>query len=90
MRQCELYAINTPTYSTHVGAMFDSEMKMKVQVQRVCSSAWYPLYNISKIRQDITTDQTKIVIHAYVTSKLDFNNALFFTVFQNTSETSSS
>ena len=66
----------------NIGAMFDSEMKMKVQVKRVCCSAWYQLYNISKIRQHITTDQTKIVIHAYVTSKLDFNNALLYDIPQ--------
>ena len=64
----------------NIGAMFDSEMKKEVQVKRVCSSAWYQLYNISKIRQHITTDQTKIVIHAYVTSKLDFNNALLYDI----------
>ena len=61
----------------NIRAMFDSKMKMEVQVKRVCSSAWYQLYNISKIRQHITTDLTKTVIHAYVTSKLDFNNALY-------------
>ena len=66
----------------NIGAMFDSEMKMEVQVKRVCSSAWYQLYNISKIRQHITTDQTKIVIHAYVTSKLNFNNALLYDIPQ--------
>ena len=39
----------------NIGAMFDSEMKMEVQVKRVCSSAWYQLYSITKIRQCITT-----------------------------------
>ena len=66
----------------NIGAMFDSEMKMEVQVKRVSSSAWYQLYNISTIRQHITTDQTKIVIHAYVTSKLNFNNALLYNIPQ--------
>ena len=49
---------------------------------KVCSSSWYQLYNISKIRQHITSDQTKIVVHAYVTSKLDFNNALLYNIPQ--------
>ena len=31
----------------NIGAMSDSEMKMEVQVKRVCHSAWYQLYNIS-------------------------------------------
>ena len=47
---------------------------------RICQldtiSAWYHLYNISKVRRLLTLDQTKTVIHAYVTSKIDSNNAL--------------
>ena len=77
-------AISPVNSVRYIGAMFDSEMKMKVQdlVKRVSSSAWYQLYNSSKIRQHITTDQTKIVIHAYVTSKLDFINALLYNIPQ--------
>ena len=56
--------------------MFDNQMKMETQVQQMCKSAWYHLYNISKIRNFLTLDQTKTVVHAYVTSKLDNNNAL--------------
>ena len=37
--------------------MFDSKMKMEVQIKRVCSSAWYQLHNISKIRQQVTAPQ---------------------------------
>ena len=60
----------------NIGAVFDSEMKMDVQVRHVCSSAWHRLYNIGKIRHYLTVDQTKMVVHAYVTSKLDYNNTL--------------
>ena len=57
-------------------------MKLEVQVKRVCSSAYDQLYKISKIRQHIPTDKRKIVIHAYVTSKLDFNNDLLYNIPQ--------
>ena len=60
----------------NIGTMFDSQMKMEVQVRSMCKSAWYHLYNISKVRRLLTLDQTKTVIHAYVTSKIDSNNAL--------------
>ena len=62
----------------NIGAMFDSEMKMDVQVRHVCSSAWHRLHNIGKIRHYLTVDQTKMVVHAYVTSKLDYNNTLLY------------
>ena len=60
----------------NIGAYFDSEMKMDIQVKNMCKSAWLNLYNVGKIRNYLTEDQAKTVIHAYVTSKLDANNAL--------------
>ena len=60
----------------NIGAMFDQEMKMDAQVNSMCKSAWYHLYMIQKIRHYLTFDQTKSIVHAYVTSKLDGNNAL--------------
>ena len=69
--------IKTVESVRNIGAMFDSEMKMDVQVQHVCSSAWHRLYNIGKIRHYLTVDQTKMVVHAYVTSKLDYNTLLY-------------
>ena len=55
----------------NIGAMFDSEMKMDTQVNSMCKSAWFHLY-----RSYLSDDQTKSVVHAYVTPKLDRNNAL--------------
>ena len=69
--------IKTVESVRNIGAMFDSEMKMDVQVQHVCSSAWHRLYNIGKIRHYLTVDQTKMVVHAYVTSKLDYSTLLY-------------
>ena len=62
----------------NIGAMFDSEMMMDVQVRHVCSSAWHRLHNIGKIRHYLTVDQTKMVVHAYVTSKLDHSNTQLY------------
>ncbi len=42
----------------------------------MCKSAWFHLYNISKIWRYITVDQIKSAVHAYVTSKINNNNAL--------------
>ena len=49
---------------------------MGVQVNKVCQTAWFHLYSISKIRQYLSQDQTQSAIHAYVTSRLDQNNSL--------------
>ena len=60
----------------NIGAFFDSEMRMSVQVRNTCKSAWLNLHNIGKIRSYLNEEQTKSVVHAYVTSKIDGNNAL--------------
>ena len=49
---------------------------MAKQLATTCKSAWHHLYQISKIRRYLTVDQSKSVIHAFVTSRLDQNNSL--------------
>ncbi len=67
-----------PASSTvrNIGAVFDSEMTMKPHVIRLSQTAWFHLRGISKIRAYLTQEQTRTVIHAYVTSRLDQNNSL--------------
>ena len=60
----------------NIGAHLDKELSLDKHLTSICKSAWYHLYQISKIRRYLTTDQTKSVIHAYVTSRLDQNNSL--------------
>ena len=59
-----------------IGACLDREMKMNSQVSAVCKSAWYHLYQIGKIRKYLTEEQTKSLVHAHVTSRIDQNNSL--------------
>ena len=68
--------ITARTAVRNIGVMLDSRLTMFSQVTNLCKQAWHSVYNISKIRSYLTEDQTKCVVHAYVTSKLDGNNAL--------------
>ena len=60
----------------NIGAYLDKEMTEEKQVSSTCKSAWYSLYELSKIKKFLTTEQLKSVVLAYVISKLDLNNAL--------------
>ena len=60
----------------NIRAFFNSELKMNTQINNKCKSAGFHLYDISKIRHYLSQDQTKLIVHAYVTSKLDSNNSL--------------
>ena len=58
-------------------------MSMLPNVNNVCKSAFYHLRTISRIRKYLSTQTTEILIHAFVTSKLDHCNYLLYTVPKN-------
>jgi hypothetical protein len=70
-------SIITPSASVKsIGAHLDSSLKMEKQVAATCKVAWFHLYQISKIRKYLTNDQTKSIVHAHVTCRIDQNNSL--------------
>ena len=60
----------------NIGAVLDNQLKMDIQINKTCQAAWFQLFQISKIKKFLTTKQQKTVVHAFITSKLDQNNAL--------------
>ena len=42
-----------------------------------CKSAFYRIHSIAKIRRYLSQDTTKTIVHAYITSRLDYCNALY-------------
>lgn len=62
----------------NIGVTFDSFMSMEQHVNATCKSAFYGLRNLSKIRRYISRQSAEVLVHAFVTSKLDFCNALFY------------
>ena len=51
---------------------------MNNHINNICSKAFRGLYNIRQIRKFLSTDTTKILVHAFVTSHLDYSNSLLF------------
>jgi hypothetical protein len=68
--------IKPSTRVKNIGAVFDSTMKMDVQVTNMCRAAWFQLHLVGKLRSYLSIEQTKNVVHSLVTSKLDQNNVL--------------
>ena len=60
----------------YLGLWFDRSMTMSSHVGKVCSKAFRGLYNIRQIRKFLSEDSTKTLIHAFVTSHLDYCNSL--------------
>ena len=59
-----------------IGAYLDSSLKMDKQLSATTKGAWYHLHQIGKIRKYLSEDQTRSIVHALVTCRLDQNNGL--------------
>ena len=60
----------------HLGVVFDPSISMTSHISTICRTAYMHLHNISHIRRYLTIDATKALVHAFVTSRLDYWNAL--------------
>ena len=56
---------------------------MLAHVNNVCKSAFYHLCTTLHIRKYLSRQTTEILIHAFVTSKLDHCNSLLYNVLKN-------
>ena len=62
----------------NLGVIFDDTMSLSPHVNTTVKGALYHIRNISKIRKYISKSTTEILIHSFVSSKLDFCNSLLF------------
>ena len=62
----------------NLGVIFDKNMTMEPQVNKICKSGYYHLRNISSIRNNLSKKDTEILIHAFVMSVLDNGNSLLY------------
>ena len=59
-----------------LGAVFDMHMTMVPHVNKLAQSARYHIRNIGQIRSFSDRDSCEKIVHAFVTARLDLNNAL--------------
>ncbi len=62
----------------NLGAIFDSNMSMNSLVDFKVRCALFYLRNIARIRRFLTPAAAKLLIHAYVISRLDFMNSQLY------------
>ena len=62
----------------NLGAWFDSMLSMETHINKVCSSGFYYLHNLRRIRRYLSQDCLVTLIHAFVTSRLDYCNSLMY------------
>ena len=60
----------------NLGVQFDSIFSFQEHIKNICKSSFYHLRNIAKIRKYLTQDTCEILVHAFISSKLDHCNSL--------------
>ena len=61
----------------NLGVYFDDVFLCHKQVANVCKSASFSLYRIGRIRKFLNRSTTEKLVHAFITSRLDYCNSLY-------------
>ena len=69
----------TPVDSArNLAVWFDTHLTLERHISDVCKKPFYHLFNIRHIRKHLTRESAEKIIHAFVISRLDYCNSLFF------------
>ena len=61
----------------NLGCWFDQKLSMVTNINKVCSASHFYLHNIRRIRKFLSVESTKLLVHALVTSRIDYCNSLY-------------
>lgn len=61
----------------NLGVIFDTHLTLDSHIKNITKSAFHHLRNIARIRPFLTPPDAERLIHAFVTSRIDYCNALF-------------
>ena len=76
--------VYTPCYKKktvsirNVTVVFDSQMKFEGQVSSICKASFFHNRNTSRIRKYLSVENTRTLVHSFVTCRLDNGNALLY------------
>ena len=64
------------TSSQELGLLVDQQLSMVTNINKICSASYFYLHNIRRIRNFLSVESTKLLVHALVTSRIDYCNSL--------------
>ncbi len=62
----------------NLGVIFDNNLDMSDHIRTVCRASFMQLRNISSIKGALTRESLERVIHAFISSRLDYCNSLLY------------
>ena len=69
-------SITPSTSCRNIGVVFDDILSFGKQVNALCKTSFWHLRNIWRIRTCLDKQSLEIVVHAFITNKLDFCNSI--------------
>ncbi len=69
-------SLNSSSSVRNLGVIFDSNLSFDSHISSICKTAFFHLKNISKLRPMLSMSNAEMLIHAFMTSRLDYCNAL--------------
>ena len=62
----------------NLGSWFDSRLSMSKHITKICASSFFYLYKIRRIRNYLSQTSTETLIHAFVSSRLNYCDSLSY------------
>ena len=74
--------VHKTQHARNLGVMFDEHLSMEQQVKKICKSGYFHLKNIASIRNVMDSKNTEKLVHAFISSTLDYGNSLLYGISQ--------
>ena len=62
----------------NLGSWFDSNLSMTDHINKACNATFYHLLNLTLIKKHLSRDALITLVHAFITSRLDYCDGLLF------------
>lgn len=72
--------VETTPFVLNLGVYMDTHLTMDEHVKRVCQSTWYHIRQVGQLRKYLDRPAIEKLIHAVISSRLDYCNSLLFGV----------
>ena len=81
---CSLGALDANIHPSvrNLGVIFDHDFKFNKQISSVVKTSFFQLRTIAKVKSFLPPKQLEMVIHAFISSRIDYCNALYFGIDQ--------
>ena len=80
MFSIELLGVKTNHAKSNLDVIFDKHFTFRSHISVVCSSCFYHMRDLWRIRHHLDLDSAKLLATAFVSSRLDYCNSLLYSI----------